>query len=370
MAGCASPSPPLQTHPPGHTRRVVVGFVPIACAAPLLIAHAHGHFQAHGLEVELRKYSGWAELWTAYATGAIDVAHMLTPMTVALNSGLTSAARPTELAFTQNTNGQALTLAERHVGHVKSAADLKGSVIGIPFEFSIHSLLLRDYLVANGVDPDRDVELRLLRPADMVAQLMVGSIDGFVGPEPFNQRALTTGAGRVFVPTKHMWDRHPCCCVAVARDVDPQLRDALVAGLSAGAQWVNAPTHAGEAGGVLSHEKYLNQPAPVIRAALEGSYRTWEGQEILDPTMLRFGDHTQASAIVWMTAQLARWQLGRSPIAATDAAIVSAAQGVLPPEAQRDVRPLSINGLSFSPLRPTSALGCGASAKCESDSAK
>ena len=59
----------------------------------------------------LKKFSGWADLWTAYATEQLDVAHMLSPMTVAIGAGVTNAARPTELSFTQNTNGQAITMA-------------------------------------------------------------------------------------------------------------------------------------------------------------------------------------------------------------------------------------------------------------------
>ena len=66
-------------------------------------------------------------------------------------------------------------------------------VLGIPFEYSVHALLLRDYLVAGGLDPVSDVELRLLRPPDMVAQWEVGAVDGFIGADPFNQRALNTG---------------------------------------------------------------------------------------------------------------------------------------------------------------------------------
>ena len=216
---------------------LTIGFVPIACASPLVAADGLGAFSKQGLNVELRKFVGWADLWTAYATGALDVAHMLSPMPLAIDAGATNASRPTELAFTQNTNGQALTLSTSHLDTVSRPADLKGMVLGIPFEYSVHALLLRDYLVAGGIDPVSDVELRLLRPADMVAQLSVGTIDGFIGPEPFNQRALTTGSGRAFVPTRQMWDNHPCCSVAVAKEVDRGVRDRVVAALQEGAQY-------------------------------------------------------------------------------------------------------------------------------------
>lgn len=334
-------------------KTITIGFVPIACSAPLLAADARGAFAKHNINVQLRKFAGWADLWTAYATGELDVAHMLSPMPIAIDSGLASAARPTELAFTQNTNGQALTLAAEHNPNVQEAADLKGMVLGIPFEYSVHSLLLRDYLSANGVDPVRDLELRLLRPADMVAQLSVGTIDGFIGPEPFNQRALATGAGRIFVPTKEMWDQHPCCSVAVAKDVPTEVRDGIVAALHEGAQFVDNPAHAAEAAPLLGQEKYLNQNPELIEPALLGDYTDWHGEHHVDPNVINFGGATSQTAITWMAAQLSKQKLGTNPLAWDDAVIKEAAQAVLPREADTSSAALTINGRRFDPARPT-----------------
>lgn len=333
--------------------QITIGFVPIACASPLLAAHATDAFAKHGLDVTLRKFSGWADLWTAYATGALDVAHMLSPMPIAIDAGTTTAARPTELAFTQNTNGQALTLASSHHPHVQSAQDLRGMVLGIPFEYSVHALLLRDYLAVNGIDPVSDVELRLLRPADMIAQLSVGTIDGFIGPEPFNQRALATGSGRVFLPTKEMWDNHPCCSIAVAKSVAPHTRDRIVAALHEGASFVDSPHHVHQAAPLLAQEKYLNQPAKLIEPALSGKYLSWDNRQVTDPNTINFGGTTSAAAITWMATQLARWNLGGHSLRLDDTLLHDATRSVLPREADMNMNPLLINGMSFDPTNPT-----------------
>ncbi len=55
--------------------------------------------------------------------------------------------------------------------------------------------LLRYYLAEAGLDPDRDVQIRAVPPPEMVAQLQAGEIDGFLGPDPFNQRAVCDGVG-------------------------------------------------------------------------------------------------------------------------------------------------------------------------------
>lgn len=346
--------PRVRAKPATATLRV--GFVPIACAAPLLAADALGAFAAQGIEVKLRKFAGWADLWTAYATGELDAAHMLSPMPIACDAGLTRGARPTQLVFTQNTNGQALTLGAKHHPHVHDARDLRGMVLGIPFEFSVHNLLLRDYLTAHGVDPTSDLELRLLRPPDMVAQLSVGTIDGFIGPEPFNQRALKTGAGRIFVPTREMWEGHPCCSVAMAKDVPESVRSRVVAALKEGATAVNSPQHLPEVSAEIAKERYLNQAPALLEEALKGSYLSWSGEQITDPDMINFGGATQEAAVTWLAAQLARWQLGVKPLALNDATIIAAARAVLPPDAEPSRGPLLINGRSFDPARPTATL--------------
>ncbi|MHA2787779.1 ABC transporter substrate-binding protein [Corynebacterium sp. S7] len=353
LAACGSASSQSKA---SSADAVTIGFVPIGCAAPLLVADSLDLFHKHGVNVSLRKFSGWADLWTAYATGELDVAHMLSPMPIALDAAATNAARPTELSFTQNTNGQALTLAAKHHGHVHSPVDMRGMVLGIPFEYSVHALLLRDYLVAGGLDPVADVELRLLRPADMVAQLSVGTIDGFIGPEPFNQRALASGAGRIFMLTREMWDHHPCCSVVMSKQfrvTHPEMADAIVATLHEAATFVDDPAHVHETAPMLASEKYLNQQEPLIAAGLSGTYVNWAGEQSTDPNYLSYGDPTSSTALTWMAAQLARWDLGGSRLTFDDTAIRDAAFAVLPRDAVTDDAPVTINGRTFDPTRPT-----------------
>lgn len=353
LSACVSPQQKELSQSEQGGASLTIGFVPIACASPLVAADGLGAFAKQGLTVELRKFAGWADLWTAYATGTLDVAHMLSPMPLAIDAGATDASRPTELAFTQNTNGQALTLSTSYLDTVSQPADLKGMVLGIPFEYSVHALLLRDYLAAGGVDPVTDVELRLLRPADMVAQLSVGTIDGFIGPEPFNQRALATGAGRAFVPTRQMWENHPCCSVAVAKDVDPDVRNRVVAALREGAQYVDSPHHIHESSSMLAQEKYLNQKENLISQALAGRYTTWDGKEVVDSEMIKFGGSTSATAITWMATQLARWGLGGNAMQMDDGGLLEVTKSVLPREADLNTDSVVINGRTFDPLRPT-----------------
>ncbi|MFH0412599.1 ABC transporter substrate-binding protein [Corynebacterium sp. L4756] len=353
MVGCGTSA---SKGGPADNTPLTIGYVPIACSAPIAIADALGLFEKHGVNVVLKKFSGWADLWTAYATEQLDVAHMLSPMTVAIDSGVTNAARPTELSFTQNTNGQAITLADKHYGSVQSAQDFKGMVLGIPFEYSVHALLLRDYLAANGVDPVADVELRLLRPADMVAQLSVEGIDGFIGPEPFNERAIQSGSGRIWLQTKQLWDKHPCCSVAMAKEWKAEhgaQAQGVVAALEEAANILSTPAHFETSARTLAQEKYLNQPAELLDGPFSGVYQDWHGNTHTDLDRMSFGDPTDPAAIVWMAAQIARWGLGGDTLTMDDDRIIEAAQSVLVPGLSVTDGALEINGAEFDPLAPT-----------------
>lgn len=353
LAGCGTSA---SNGEPADNTPLTIGYVPIACSAPIAIADALGLFKKHGANVVLKKFSGWADLWTAYATEQLDVAHMLSPMTVAIDAGVTNAARPTELSFTQNTNGQAITLAFKHYGSVNSAQDFKGMVLGIPFEYSVHALLLRDYLAANGVDPIADVELRLLRPADMVAQLSVEGIDGFIGPEPFNERAIKSGSGKIWLMTKQLWDKHPCCSVAMAKEWKAEHSSAaqgVISALEEAAAILSTPAQFDSSAQTLSQEKYLNQPAELLDGPFSGVYQDWHGNTHTDLERMSFGDPTDPAAIVWMATQIARWGLGGDTLTMDDATIIKAAQSVLAPGLSVSGERLSINGVDFDPLAPT-----------------
>ena len=45
----------------------------------------------------------------------------------------------------------------------------------------MHNFLLRYYLAENGLNPDTDVQIRVVPPPEMVANLRAGTIDGFLG---------------------------------------------------------------------------------------------------------------------------------------------------------------------------------------------
>ena len=126
-----------------------------------------------------------------------------TPMPLAMTLGVGSQPTPMYMPAVENINGQAITLHIKHKG-VKTAADMKGFRFCVPFDFSMHNYLLRYFLAEGGVHPDKDVQIRVVPPPEMVANLKAGNVDGYLGPDPFNQRAVYENAGFLFTACRSL----------------------------------------------------------------------------------------------------------------------------------------------------------------------
>ena len=71
-----------------------VGFIPITCATPIIVAHPMGFYSKQGLNVEVVKTAGWAVVRDKTINKEYDAAHMLSPMPLAISLGLGSQAIP------------------------------------------------------------------------------------------------------------------------------------------------------------------------------------------------------------------------------------------------------------------------------------
>ncbi|MGA9870728.1 MAG: ABC transporter substrate-binding protein [Rhodococcus sp. (in: high G+C Gram-positive bacteria)] len=303
---------PLGPLPGIESPHITVGFIPITCASPIVNALPMGIYAKHGLKVTLKKFSGWAEIWGAYVAGEIDATHMLAPMPLAIHNGLASGQTATRLPLLTNTNGQAITLAQKHRGRVRGPQDMGGFVLGIPFEYSMHNLLLRHYLSTGGVNPNTDVAVRVMRPADMVANLVTGNIDGYLAPDPFNQRAVSIGAGYLHVLTRDLWNGHPCCSFAVRDDfaaANPVTYRALTRAVADAAVWSDDPHHRVEAARSMAAESYLNQKPELLTQVLTGNFPDGTGLERSVPDRIRFSPYPFEAYGVWMLTQFQRWGL-------------------------------------------------------------
>ncbi len=185
-----------------------VGFIPITCATPIIMSQPMGFYGRQGLNVDVVKTAGWAVIRDKTINKEYDAAHMLSPMPLAITLGVGATPIPYTMPAVENINGQAITLAMKHKDK-RDPKQWKGFKFAVPFDYSMHNYLLRYFVAEHGLDPDRDIQIRAVPPPEMVANLRADNIDGFLAPDPVNQRAVYDGVGFIHILTKEIWEGHP-----------------------------------------------------------------------------------------------------------------------------------------------------------------
>lgn len=294
---------------PLEKKDLKIGFIAITCAAPLIMADPLGFYRKQGLNVTLNKTAGWALIRDKMLSKEYDASHFLSPMPLAMSMGVGSNQVPMRVATIQNINGQAITLHVKHKDK-RDPKQWKGFKFAVPFEHSMHNYLLRYYLAENGIDPDRDVQIRVTPPPEMVANLRAGNIDGFLGPDPFNQRAVYDEVGFIHILTNEIWNGHPCCAFGTSDEFikqNPNTFAALFRAVLNSAAMARDPNNRALIAKVISPAAYLNQPTTVIEQVLTGKFADGLGNVRSVPTRVDFDPVPWHSMGVWILTQMKRW---------------------------------------------------------------
>src|SRR4051794_29315504 len=339
-----------------------VGFIPITCATPIIMAHPMGFYEKHGLNVEVVKTAGWAVIRDKTLNKEYDAAHMLSPMPLAISLGLGSQAIPFAVPAIENINGQGITLAIKHKDK-RDPKQWKGFKFAIPFDYSMHNYLLRYYLAEHGLDPEADVQLRVVPPPEMVANLRADNIDGFLAPDSICQRAIYDGVGFLHMLSKEIWDGHPCCSFSASREfiaASPNSYAALVRAIIDATAFASKAENRKQIAEAIAPANYLNQPEIVLEQALTGPYADGLGNVKRDPNRVNFDPFPWHSFAVWMLTQMKRWGqikgeidyqgIAEQVFLATDTAKLMREMGLTPPATTS--KSFVVMGKTFDPAKP------------------
>jgi nitrate ABC transporter ATP-binding subunit len=303
-----------------------IGFVPLVACAPLAIAKEKGFFAHHGLdEVHLVRESSWRGIQDGIAGGYLDAAQMPSGMPVWMTvGGMDGKSIPIVSALTLTRNGNAITLDKRFYDQgVHTLNDLKRMLLGtadkqhifgVVHPASMHNLLLRYWLAAGGIDPDSDVSITTLPPAQMVANLKAGSIDGYCVGEPWNIRAAVEGIGYAIATDLEIWNGHPGKVLGVREDwanAYPNTHVALVKALLEACRYCTDEANHEEIREILSRGEYLSSELEFIQLG-DPNNRVCD----LHPSPKEYAHHQfyghgvnrpSRTEHLWMMTQMARW---------------------------------------------------------------
>jgi len=347
---------------PLEKKNLKVGFIPITCATPIIMAHPMGFYAKQGLDVEVVKTAGWAVVRDKSLNREYDAAHMLSPMPLAISVGAGSNPIPWTMPAVENINGQAITLATKHKDK-RDPKGWKGFKFAVPFDYSMHNYLLRYYLAEHGIDPDQDVQIRAVPPPEMVANLRADNIDGFLAPDPVNQRAVYDGVGFIHILSKEIWDGHPCCAFAASKDFvtqTPNTYRALLKAIMEATAFATKHENRKQIAEAIAPANYLNQPPIVVEQVLTGTFADGLGAVRKVPDRIAFDPFPWESFAVWILTQMKRWgqlpgdvdyaKVAKEVFLATDAAKLMAEVGLTPPTTTS--KSFVVMGKTFDPAKP------------------
>src|SRR3954471_19934939 len=90
---------------------ISIAFLPLTDSAVLVAAREKGFAAAEGIDLSLLRTTSWATLRDRLVYGQVQAAHMLAPLAIAVNLGLSQHPAAISAPFKLNVNGNALVMA-------------------------------------------------------------------------------------------------------------------------------------------------------------------------------------------------------------------------------------------------------------------
>ncbi len=309
-----------------------VGFLALTDAAPLIAAQELGLYARHGLEVSLRREIGWATIREKIIYGELDAAHAPAPMLWSAQLGLGCPPCEVLTGHVLSVHGNAITLSRAlwEAGvhdeatlrtHALARRTRTPLTLGIVFPYSSHHLLLRDWLRAAGLEPDREVRVVVVPPAQMFRNLAAGTIDGYCVGEPWNSLAVREGTGWCPTWSAAQSPGHLEKVLMVKRqfaESRPDEHAALIVAVLEASAWCDEPQNRERLVDLLADARYLNVSVRVLAPSLLGKFDCGHGriENVPDFHVFHRGEANVPTAAKAATLQRALGAAGLLPAAA------------------------------------------------------
>jgi nitrate/nitrite transport system substrate-binding protein len=317
-----------------ETTKAVLGFIALTDCAALVVAKEKGIFAKYGLpDVEVKKQPSWADtrgnLELGSDKGGIDGAHILTPMPYLMSLGKgTKGPVPMSILARLNTNGQGISVAAKYAD-LKLEADAsklkpivderkaKGDKFkcAVTFYGGTHDLWMRYWLAAGGINPAEDVDIVVIPPPQMVANMESNAMDAFCVGEPWNGRLVSKKLGYTAVTTGELWNNHPEKSFTMRADwveKNPKAAKLLTAAIIEAQVWADKDENKEELCKILSGDKYVKAPVDDILARVKGNFDMGNGRKLDNsPLLMKFwreqASYPFKSHDTWFLAENIRW---------------------------------------------------------------
>ncbi len=317
--------------------QINAGFMPLFDSAVLIVAGELGLARAEGVDLRLHRETSWANIRDRIAIGHFDVAHMLGPMPVACNLGLSPISSDTIVPFSMGLGGNCVSVSNAvwtgMVAHgapggvdpmaagkaLKRFIDERAAKGLPPLRFAVthphsgHNYELRYWLRGSGTDPNRDVEIVIVPPPFMADAMAAGRIDGYCVGEPWNSVSVVKGTGRIATVKAAIWKNSPEKVLGVRKafaESEGAVLSALLRALHRAARWCQDPANRNDLAELMAQSGHLAMPAALQMPILTGHLDL--GGEIVDVDDFylpfdKAANFPWKSHALWFYSQMVRW---------------------------------------------------------------
>ncbi|MFL5123247.1 MAG: CmpA/NrtA family ABC transporter substrate-binding protein [Microvirga sp.] len=313
-----------------------LGFIALTDAAPLFVAKEKGLFAKYGMpDVEVQKQASWGTTRDNLVLGSegngIDGAHILTPMPYLISAGKVTQNNvpvPMYIVARLNLDSQCISVAKEYA-ELKIGLDTKpfkealerkkaaGKAIkaAMTFPGGTHDLWIRYWLAAGGIDPDKDIETIVVPPAQMVANMKVGTMDCFCVCEPWNEQLVHQNIGYTAITTGELWNKHPEKAFGMRAawvDKHPNAARALLMAVMTAQQWCDKAENREEVAAIVAKRQWINVPVADVTERMKGNFDYGTGRVVKDsPHIMKywrdFASYPFQSHDLWFITEDMRW---------------------------------------------------------------
>jgi nitrate/nitrite transport system substrate-binding protein len=177
-----------------------------------------------------------------------------------------------------------------------------------------HAMWTRYYLAAGGINPDKDVSLIVVPPAQMVANMKIGKMDGYCVGDPWHARAIVDKVGYTSILTEDIWPNHPekvCAFTAEFAEKNPKSVKACLKALHEASVWLDKMENRPEQCEIVSKATYINCEKDLILGRLLGKVDYGDGRTKQNKNYMIFSErncnYPQPAFAKWWLTQFRRW---------------------------------------------------------------
>ncbi len=242
--------------------------------------------------MELSREAGWATVREKLYLGELDAAQAPASMILELSLGYNGIVRECITGFFTAHNGNAITLSnelwelgvrdgESLARVVKENPQRRFTFAGV-LKFSSQNYLMRHWLLANGVVPERDVNLVIVPPQQVHASLKNGYIDGYCVAEPWSSYGLLQNIGWCATLTSDFAPMHPEKVFMATKsfyEEEPARYLALLDALWKASHYCDQSQNRAAVAELLARPEYVDVSQEVLGNALVGPFQLGNGQD-------------------------------------------------------------------------------------------